>query len=48
MIYSMNKSNYKDFSVVEIGKLPARAYFIPFRTKEKLRQRLEKEGFGHE
>lgn len=36
MIYSMNKKNYKDFSVVEIGKLPARAYFIPFRTKEKL------------
>lgn len=36
MIYSMNKKNYKDFSVVEIGKLPARAYFIPFKTKEKL------------
>ena len=36
MIYSMNKKNYKDFSVVEIGKLPARAYFIPFRTKDKL------------
>ena len=36
MIYSMNKSNYKDFSVVEIGKLPGRAYFIPFKTKEKL------------
>lgn len=36
MLYSMNKKNYKDFSVVEIGKLPARAYFIPFRTREKL------------
>ncbi len=36
MIYSMNKSNYKDFSVVEIGKLPARAYFIPFKTMDKL------------
>ncbi len=36
MLYSMNKKNYKDFSVVEIGKLPARAYFIPFRTKAQL------------
>ena len=36
MIYSMNKKNYKDFSVVEIGKLPARAYFIPFKTKAQL------------
>lgn len=36
MIYSMNKANYKDFSVVEIGKLPARAYFIPFKTKAQL------------
>ncbi len=36
MIYSMNKKNYKDFSVVELGKLPARAYFIPFKTKDKL------------
>ena len=36
MLYTMNKKNYKDFSVVEIGKLPARAYFIPFKTREKL------------
>ncbi len=36
MIYSMNKTNYKDFSVVEIGKLPARAYFIPFKSKAQL------------
>ena len=36
MIYSMNKKYYKDFSVVELGKLPARAYFIPFKTKDKL------------
>ncbi|MBE6756171.1 MAG: hypothetical protein E7555_06925 [Ruminococcaceae bacterium] len=36
MLYSMNKKNYKDFSVVEIGKLPARAYFIPFKTKAQL------------
>lgn len=36
MIYSMNKTNYNDFSVVELGKMPARAYFIPFKSKEKL------------
>ncbi len=36
MIYSLNKSNYKDFSVWEIGKLPARAYFIPFKTKDAM------------
>ena len=36
MIYSMNKKYYKDFSVVELGKMAARAYFIPFKTMDKL------------
>lgn len=36
MIYSLNKTNYKDFSVYEIGKLPARAYFIPFKTQDAM------------
>ncbi len=36
MIYEINKTNHKKFSVVEEGKLPARAYFIPFKTREKL------------
>ncbi len=36
MIYSLNKTNYKDFSVYELGKLPARAYFIPFKAEEAM------------
>ena len=30
MKYQINQSNYHTFEVFEIGKLPARSYFIPY------------------
>lgn len=35
MQYSINSTNYCDFSVIEINKLPARSYFIPYPDREK-------------
>ncbi len=35
MLYQFEHRNYNDFSVVEEYKLPARAYFIPFASKEE-------------
>lgn len=35
MKYSINNSNYHMQSVIEIGKLPARSYFIPFSDRER-------------
>lgn len=36
MIYPINKSNYKDFNVIEENKLNERSYFIPFSSREAL------------
>ncbi|MBQ4338320.1 MAG: hypothetical protein IJC37_02750 [Clostridia bacterium] len=36
MKYEFNRTNYKDFSVYELNKLAARAYSIPYSSKEKL------------
>lgn len=36
MEYKLNKTNYRDFSVFEDNKRAARAYFIPFSSKDKL------------
>ncbi len=36
MKYIINKDNFRNFDVVEINKLPKRAYFIPYPTKELL------------
>ncbi len=35
MLYRINKSNYHDFDTIEINKLPARSYFIPFANREQ-------------
>lgn len=35
MKYILNKENYHNFHVFEINKLPARSYFIPFRTRDE-------------
>lgn len=37
MRYTINKTNYHDFNVVELGKLAPRAYFIPYSTKEAVK-----------
>ncbi len=37
MKYTVKKNLHSDFSVMEIGKLPGRAYFIPYKTKDKLK-----------
>ncbi|MCR5452205.1 MAG: hypothetical protein K6F00_06205 [Lachnospiraceae bacterium] len=34
MQYSINKYNYHSFNIYEDNKLPARAYFIPYKDKE--------------
>ncbi len=44
MKYSFNNKNFNDFSVYEINKLPARAYFIPYSNKNV----LQKTGFAKE
>ncbi len=38
MKYSINKTNFNDFSVYEINKLEGRGYFIPYSSKEALRK----------
>ena len=38
MKYSFNRKNFNDFSVYEINKLPARAYFIPYTSKAVLQK----------
>ncbi len=34
MKYNIDKTNYKTFDIIEINKLPARAYFIPYPDLE--------------
>ena len=34
MKYRTDKTNYKTFDIIELNKLPARAYFIPYPDKE--------------
>lgn len=34
MRYNIDKTNYKTFDIIEINKLPARAYFIPYKDVE--------------
>lgn len=34
MKYLINKTNYCDFNTIEINKMPARSYFIPYPDKE--------------
>lgn len=38
MKYSLNKTNFNDFSVYEINKLEGRAYQIPYSSKEILKK----------
>ena len=38
MKYSINKTNYNDFSVFEINKLEGRAYAIPYSSVETLKK----------
>ncbi len=38
MKYSLNKTNFNDFSVFEINKLEGRAYSIPYSSKEILKK----------
>ena len=35
MKYTLNKTNYRDFDVMELGKREGRAYFIPYTDKTK-------------
>lgn len=35
MKYCLNTSNYYDFKTIEVNKLPARSYFIPYPDREK-------------
>lgn len=44
MRYTIQKSNYKDFKVIEKNKCPGRSYFIPFSTRAE----LEKTDYLHE
>ncbi len=34
MKYDLNKTNYHDFAVYEVNKLPGRSYFIPYPDRE--------------
>ncbi len=36
MKYIINRANFRQFDISEIGKLSPRAYFIPYSSKEKL------------
>lgn len=36
MNYLINRENFRKFEISEIGKLPPRAYFIPYSSKETL------------
>ena len=37
MRFKVKKTLHSDFSIMEIGKLPGRAYFIPYKSKDKLK-----------
>ena len=37
MRYEINKTNYRDFDIYEVNRLPARAYAIPYGDAETLR-----------
>ncbi|MBQ6264301.1 MAG: hypothetical protein IJK60_02500 [Clostridia bacterium] len=44
MKYTFNRTNFNNFKVYEINKLPARAYFIPYTSKSVLQKtKLAKE-----
>lgn len=36
MEYTINKTNYRDFSKIFENRLEHRSYFIPFRTREAM------------
>ena len=38
MIYKLNRDNYRDFSALNINRLPGRAYSIPFRELSRLKK----------
>lgn len=38
MKYIINRENFRQFDIAELGKLPARAYFIPYPAKDLLLQ----------
>lgn len=35
MKYSLNQTNYHDFSIFEVNKLPGRSYFIPYPNRRE-------------
>ncbi len=35
MLYRINRDNYHRFDVLEVNKLPPRAYFIPYETRDQ-------------
>ena len=43
MKYALNTTNYHDFGVYEVNKLPGRSYFIPYPTREQADAVLPKE-----
>jgi beta-galactosidase len=38
VIYKLNRDNYRDFSALNINRLPGRAYSIPFRELSRLKK----------
>lgn len=34
MLYELSRNHYSDFETIEVNKLPPRAYFIPFASRE--------------
>ena len=38
MKYIINRANFRQFDIAEIGKLSPRAYFIPYSSKENLQK----------
>ena len=38
MHYTLNKTNYSDFSIMESGKIPGRAYSIPYHNIDALKK----------
>ncbi|MCR5524032.1 MAG: hypothetical protein K6F64_10460 [Clostridia bacterium] len=47
MKYTLNKTNFNDFSVYEINKMPARTYMIPYSAKSILaKTTLKKERYN--
>lgn len=38
MLYTINKTNYRDFATMESGKIPGRVYSIPFSSVDNLKK----------